>query len=251
MVRKPKFQKMRTFGLIGKNIDYSFSRKYFSEKFSKENLKDQYVNFDIASIEEFPGILENNEISGLNVTIPYKEAIIPYLDKLDPHSNKIMAVNTIKFEKDGTSTGYNTDYWGFLNALKPHLKPQHTNALILGTGGASKAIAYALELLDINYKFVSRKPEKEQFSYSDLDKDILDSYTLIINCTPLGTHPKVEACPDLPFQFISREHLVFDLIYNPSETRLMKLASEKGALTLNGLEMLKLQAEKAWNIWNS
>ncbi|QYA27035.1 shikimate dehydrogenase [Gramella sp. MT6] len=242
---------MRTFGLIGKNIDYSFSRKYFSEKFSKENLKDQYVNFDIASIEEFLGILENNEITGLNVTIPYKEAIIPYLDKLDPHSNKIQAVNTIKFEHDGTITGYNTDYWGFLNALKPHLKPQHTNALILGTGGASKAIAYALELLDINYKFVSRKPEKEQFSYSDLDKDILDSYTLIINCTPLGTHPKVEACPDLPFQFISKQHLVFDLIYNPSETRLMKLSSEKGALTLNGLEMLKLQAEKAWNIWNS
>ncbi len=242
---------MRTFGLIGKNIDYSFSRKYFSEKFRKENLKDQYVNFDIATIEEFPSILENNEITGLNVTIPYKEAIIPYLDKLDPHSNKIQAVNTIKFEKDGTITGYNTDYWGFLNALKPHLKPQHTNALILGTGGASKAIAYALELLDINYKFVSRKPENEQYSYSDLDKDILDSYTLIINCTPLGTHPKVEACPDLPFQFISKQHLVFDLIYNPSETRLMKLSSEKGALTLNGLEMLKLQAEKAWNIWNS
>ena len=242
---------MRTFGLIGKNIDYSFSRKYFSEKFSKEDLKDQYVNFDIASIEEFPGILKNKEISGLNVTIPYKEAVIPFLDKLDPHSEKIQAVNTIKFENDGSITGYNTDYWGFLNALKPHLKPQHTKALILGTGGASKAIAYALELLNIQYKFVSRKPEKDQFSYTDLDKDILDSYTLIINCTPLGTHPKVEACPDLPFEHISNQHLVFDLIYNPAETRLMKLSSEKGAQTLNGLEMLKLQAEKAWSIWNS
>ncbi|PTX43672.1 shikimate dehydrogenase [Christiangramia gaetbulicola] len=242
---------MRTFGLIGKNIDYSFSRKYFSEKFSKEDLKDQYVNFDIASIEEFPVILKNNEISGLNVTIPYKEVVIPFLDKLDAHSEKIQAVNTIKFENDGSITGYNTDYWGFLNALKPHLKPQHTKALILGTGGASKAIAYALELLNIQYKFVSRKPEKDQFSYTDLDKDILDSYTLIINCTPLGTHPKVEACPDLPFEHISNQHLVFDLIYNPAETRLMKLSSEKGAQTLNGLEMLKLQAEKAWSIWNS
>ncbi len=242
---------MRTFGLIGKNIDYSFSRKYFSTKFSEEDIQDIYVNFDISSIEEFPGILEKNEISGLNVTIPYKEVIIPFLDKLDLHSEKIQAVNTIKFENDGSITGYNTDYWGFLNALKPHLEPQHTKAIILGTGGASKAIAYALELLNIQYKFVSRKPEKDQFSYRDLDKDILESYRLIINCTPLGTHPNVEACPDLPFKHISKQHLVFDLIYNPAETRLMKLSSEKGAKTLNGLEMLKLQAEKAWSIWNS
>ena len=242
---------MRTFGLIGKNIDYSFSRKYFSEKFESENLQAEYLNFDISTIDNFPEVIRNNKIAGLNVTIPYKEAVIPFLNNLDPHSNQIKAVNTIKFEKDGTLTGYNTDYWGFLNALKPSLQAHHNKALILGTGGASKAIAYALDLLNIEYKFVSRDPAVDQFSYAVLDKNILDSYSLIINCTPLGTHPNVEACPDLPFQYISKKHLVFDLIYNPSETSLMKLSAEKGAQTLNGLQMLKLQAEKAWSIWNS
>lgn len=242
---------MRTFGLIGRNIDYSFSRKYFSEKFNEENIDAEYKNFDIGSIEEFPLIIKNNLISGLNVTIPYKEEIIPFLDHLDPHAKEIKAVNTIKFEKDGSICGYNTDFWGFTEAIKPALKPYHSHALILGTGGASKAIAYALRLLDIDYRFVSRKPEKDQFSYQDLNEDILNKYSLIINCTPLGTYPKVEQSPEIPFQYISANHLVFDLIYNPSETSLMRSAKENGAQTMNGLEMLKLQAEKAWSIWNS
>ncbi|MCB7479742.1 shikimate dehydrogenase family protein [Christiangramia sediminis] len=242
---------MRSFGLIGKNIDYSFSRKFFSEKFSKENIDADYKNFDIPEIEKFPEVIQNTIISGLNVTIPYKEEIIPYLDYLDPHAEKIKAVNTIKFEKDGSLCGYNTDYWGFLESIKPHLEPQHSTALILGTGGASKAIAYALKLLEIDFKFVSRKREKDQLSYTELDQEIIASHTLIINCTPLGTSPNIEKYPQIPFEFISEKHLIYDLIYNPSETKFMQLASEKGAKSINGLQMLKLQAEKAWNIWNS
>ncbi|TRO66904.1 shikimate dehydrogenase family protein [Christiangramia sabulilitoris] len=242
---------MRTFGLIGKNIDYSFSRKYFSDKFRKEYLEDKYRNFDIPEIEQFQQVIQNNVIAGLNVTIPYKEAIIPYLDHLDPHAKKIQAVNTIKFERDGSLTGHNTDYWGFLEALKPGLKPQHKSALILGTGGASKAVAYALDILDINYKFVSRKPGNARLSYDELDKDILNKYLLIVNTTPLGTFPEVNASPEIPYQHITSEHLVFDLIYNPAVTQFMKLAADNGAETLNGLEMLKFQAERAWDIWNS
>lgn len=242
---------MRTFGLIGKNIDYSFSRKYFSEKFEVENIDAEYLNFDIATIDEFPETIRQNSINGLNVTIPYKEKIIPFLDRLDAHAEKIKAVNTIKFEEDGSLTGYNTDYWGFSNALKPHLQRHHNRALILGTGGASKAIAYSLELLGIEFRFVSRKSKEDQYTYSELNKQIIEEHTLIINCTPLGTSPNIEAYPEIPIEFISEKHLIFDLIYNPSETRLMKLCSEKGAQTFNGLEMLKLQANKAWEIWNS
>ena len=242
---------MRTYGLIGKNIDYSFSRRYFSEKFANENLQDEYRNFDIPNVSEFSKVISNNVIAGLNVTIPYKEAIIPYLDHLDPHAQKIQAVNTIKFEKDGSLTGYNTDFWGFLEALKPHLQSFHTNALILGTGGASKAIAYALDILEIDYKFVSRDPDGNQFSYKDLNKKILGIHNLIINTTPLGTFPNITDFPAIPFQHINEKHLIFDLIYNPAETQLMQKAAKNGARTLNGLQMLKLQAERAWNIWNS
>ncbi|CAL65743.1 shikimate dehydrogenase family protein [Christiangramia forsetii] len=242
---------MRTFGLLGKNIDYSFSRNYFSDKFSNENIDAEYRNFDLSSIEKFTDVIKDNIISGLNVTIPYKEAIIPYLDHLDSNAEKIKAVNTIKFEKDGSLCGYNTDYWGFLESLKPHLEPHHSKALILGTGGASKGIAYALSLLEIDFKFVSRNPEEDQFSYHELDSKIIGSHSLIINCTPLGTYPDIESSPEIPFEFISEKHLIYDLIYNPSETKFMQLAAEKGAKTTNGLEMLKLQAEKAWSIWNS
>ncbi|MCH4824318.1 shikimate dehydrogenase [Gramella lutea] len=242
---------MKTFGLIGKNIDYSFSRKYFSEKFYIENLDAQYLNFDIPTIEKFPEVIGQNSINGLNVTIPYKEKIIPFLDRLDSHAEKIQAVNTIKFENDGSLTGYNTDYWGFSNSLKPYLQKHHNRALILGTGGASKAIAYSLKLLNIEYSFVSRKSIEGHLTYSELDEKILEDHPLIINCTPLGTSPNIEAYPEIPVEFISKKHLIFDLIYNPSETMLQKLCSEQGSQTLNGLEMLKLQANKAWEIWNS
>ncbi|MUP46149.1 shikimate dehydrogenase [Gramella sp. BOM4] len=241
---------MRTFGLLGKNIDYSFSRKHFSEKFKNEHIDAQYLNFDLQSIEELPHLLSKNDLSGMNVTIPYKEQVIEYLDRLDSHASEIKAVNTIKFEEDGSLTGYNTDYWGFMESLKPHLKPHHQKALILGTGGASKAIAYALKLLNIEYRFVSRKPEFG-LTYEQLTEAVMNDYSLLINCTPLGTFPDVEKYPSIPVENLSEKHLVFDLVYNPSETRLMKLAREKDASVLNGLRMLELQAEKAWEIWNS
>ncbi|MFD1095469.1 shikimate dehydrogenase family protein [Salegentibacter chungangensis] len=243
---------MKIYGLIGQNIDYSFSRAYFSEKFEKHHITAVYRNFDLSKIEQIEEVFKNTpDLSGLNVTIPYKEAVIPYLNRLDTEAEEIGAVNTIKIEKDGSLTGYNTDHYGFYEAIKAYLQPQHKKALILGTGGASKAVAYALTNLGITYRFVSRKDGHHKFSYEQLNADILKEYTVIINCTPLGTHPDTERYPDLPIGYISEAHLIFDLIYNPLETTLMKKARERGATCLNGLNMLKLQAEKAWEIWNS
>ena len=242
---------MRKFGLIGRNISYSFSRNYFSEKFLREGISGSYENFDLKNISEFPAVLkENPELKGLNVTIPYKEEIIPFLDSLDPVASEIGAVNTIKLETSGRLIGYNTDYFGFAEALKPYLKEHHKKALILGTGGASKAIAYALKTLDIEYKFVSRKASEEKLSYEELNEQMLKEYTLLVNCSPLGTFPKTEEHPKIPFQHLTRNHLIFDLIYNPPQTRFMELAKDQGATVVNGQKMLELQAEKAWDIWN-
>lgn len=240
------------FGLVGKNISYSFSRAYFAEKFKAEKLPHSYVNFDLQTIEELEDIiLKTSNLKGLNVTIPYKEEVIPLLHKLDKRAQAIGAVNTIKISKTQKLTGYNTDYYGFKNSLKPHLRKQHKNALILGTGGASKAIAYALKKLKINYNYVSRsKQEHVKFLYSDLTDDIISSHTIIINCTPIGTFPNSNACPDLPYNSITDKHILYDLIYNPEQTKFLKCGASKGAQTINGLEMLKLQAEKSWNIWN-
>lgn len=242
---------MKTFGLIGKNIDYSFSRKYFAEKFSKENIDAEYLNFDIASISEFPEILKQRKVNGFNVTIPYKEEIISYLDELDEDAKKIQAVNTIKIENNGRLKGYNTDFWGFQKSLEPYLESFHKSALILGTGGASKAVAFALDNLAVEHHFVSRNPTQGQINYSELSREVINHKKLIINTTPLGTFPNTEEHPLLPFEYLSEEHIVFDLIYNPAETMLMKRAAEQGAKCLNGLRMLELQAEKAWSIWNS
>jgi shikimate dehydrogenase len=243
---------MHRFGLIGKNISYSFSRKYFSEKFAAEGIQATYQNFDLQEIAEFPELRKKHtNLKGLNVTIPYKEAILPFLDNLDSTAKEIGAVNTIKIEEDGTLTGYNTDYFGFLRSLKPFLKPQHQKALILGTGGASKAVHYALKTLDIPVTFVSRTASGRAVSYDDLSEEILEEHRLIINTTPLGTFPKVEEYPAVPVEFIEKEHLVYDLIYNPSETRLMQLAKTRGATVVNGYKMLIFQAEKAWEIWTS
>lgn len=242
---------MKTFGLIGKNIDYSFSRKYFAEKFSKENIDAEYLNFDIASILEFPEILKQRKVNGFNVTIPYKEEIISYLDELDDDAKKIQAVNTIKIENNGRLKGYNTDFWGFQKSLEPYLESFHKSALILGTGGASKAVAFALDNLAVEHHFVSRNPTQGQINYSELSREVINHKKLIINTTPLGTFPNTEEHPLLPFEYLSEEHIVFDLIYNPAETMLMKRAAEQGAKCLNGLRMLELQAEKAWSIWNS
>jgi shikimate dehydrogenase len=248
-----KEEESKTFGLLGKNISYSFSRGYFTEKFEKLKLKKyKYVNFDIQQIKDFPVIIgvEKN-VRGVNVTIPYKEEIIPFLDKLDETAKNIGAVNTIKFTKRGNLKGYNSDVVGFENSIKPLLKSHHKKALILGTGGASKAIAFALNKNSIKFKFVSRNPEgKKEISYDSLSEEILLKYTVIINCTPLGTFPEIEKCPDIPYQFITDAHLLYDLIYNPEVSTFLSKGKEKGAIIKNGFEMLQLQAEESWRIWN-
>ncbi|MGS2763752.1 shikimate dehydrogenase family protein [Sinomicrobium sp. M5D2P9] len=243
---------MPLFGLIGKNISYSFSQVYFREKFEKLHLTDHsYVNFDLQDIKEFPNLLsEHPDLRGCNVTIPYKEAVMPYLSGLSNKAEQIGAVNVIKVEKRRL-TGYNTDYYGFQASLQPLLRKEHRRALILGTGGASKAIAFSLKELGIAYTFVSRSPEEGQLSYEDLDEKIMQASPVIVNCTPLGTYPDVEKKPPIPYNFITPGHLLYDLIYNPAETSFLKEGRLKGATTSSGLRMLQLQAEKAWEIWNS
>lgn len=249
---KPE-EKNKLFGLLGKDIAYSFSRGYFSDKFKKLDLKNhKYINFDLQRIDDFPNaIKENKNLKGMNVTIPYKQAVMPFLSKLDETAKEIGAVNTIKFTKRGDLKGYNTDVIGFENSLIPLLKKHHNKALILGTGGASKAVAYALKRNDIKFKFVSRNPEgKKQIAYESLSKEIMEKYTIIINCSPVGTSPNIEQCPDIPYQFLTKNHILYDLIYNPEVTTFLAKGKEKGATIKNGLEMLKLQAEESWRIWN-
>lgn len=240
------------YGLIGKNISYSFSKQYFTDKFERENLPNfSYENFDIADISQIQNIVEETlYLKGLNVTIPYKESIFPFLDKINKKAVLIGAVNTIRITKNHKLKGYNTDYYGFRKSIKPFLKPHHKSALILGTGGASKAVAYALQTLNITYKFVSRNPKFDQLNYQDLDQQIFDSHHIVINCTPIGTFPNIAEFPHLPYAFFTKEHLAFDLIYNPAETAFLQKAKENQAITVNGHQMLIFQAEKAWKIWH-
>ena len=250
MHKKPE-KSMSKFGLIGKNIDYSFSKAYFTTKFEIKKLPYSYQNFDIENISLFPEILkQNTTILGLNVTIPYKEQIIPYLDVLDKTAEKIGAVNTIKCYPSGKIEGFNTDYYGFMKSIEPYLKSHHRKALILGTGGASKAIAYALKMLKIDFEYVSRSPNPiAKYLYSDLTQQIIKNSQVIINTTPVGTFPKVEECPDIPYDAINKEHLLFDLIYNPIQTKFLMRGELLGATICNGSKMLEYQAEKAWDIW--
>ena len=245
---------IKTFGLLGKQISYSFSSGYFSEKFKNLQLDNyRYVNFDIDSIDAFDNLLKDNskKICGMNVTIPYKQDVLNLLDELDDEAAEIGAVNTIKFLKEGKTKGFNTDAYGFENSLKPLIASQHTKALVLGTGGASKAIAFVLKKLQIDFVFVSRTPKGPgQISYLDLSNSVMSQYTIIINCTPLGTFPEVNLCPDIPYQCITSSHILYDLIYNPSMTFFLQKGKEKGATIKNGLEMLQLQAEQSWFIWN-
>ncbi|WMN12481.1 shikimate dehydrogenase [Marivirga salinae] len=242
---------MKIYGLIGYPLEHSFSGKYFAKKFDKENIKNcEYRLFPLENIQEFEE-LKRQEIAGLNVTIPYKEKIIPYLDELDEHAQAIGAVNVIQF-KNGKTKGYNSDYHGFKDSLLNFLpKEFRSKALILGTGGASKAIKQVLKDLSIPFKVVSRK-EGFDFTYKEInDKpEILAGFHLIINTTPLGTYPKVEEKPNLPFKVLTENHYFYDLVYNPSETAFMKAGKKQGAKTINGLEMLVGQAEKSWEIWN-
>lgn len=238
------------FGLIGKNIDYSFSRGYFANKFEAEKLAYSYVNFDIPSICKFPDIIAGTpDLKGLNVTIPYKQSVMAYLDDLDDTAKAIGAVNTIKFN-NGKLIGYNTDYFGFKKSIQPYLNASHVSALILGTGGAAKAVGYALKQLGISYDFVSRSnSEGIKFTYKTIEDTDLKSYQIIINTTPLGTFPDVDVCPLLPYTALNDSHVLFDLIYNPIETKFLKQGKTHGTVTLNGEKMLAYQADEAWKVW--
>ena len=241
----------RKFGLLGRNIQYSFSKKYFTDKFQSENLSHcSYENFDIQGVFEFTKVAKTDGLAGLNVTIPYKQEIIPFLDKLSKKAKAIGAVNTIKFTKSGKTKGYNTDWYGFSKSIVPLLKPEHSKALVLGTGGASKAVAFALKKLNIEVAFVSRNKTRMGFTYQQLNQEIVSEYKIVVNCTPLGTSPNIDICPDFPYQFITNKHLFVDLIYNPEVTLFLQKAAKMGATIKNGYEMLVLQAEKSWEIWN-
>ncbi|MDB2321850.1 shikimate dehydrogenase [Flavobacteriaceae bacterium] len=240
----------KIYGLIGKNINYSFSKNFFNNKFENEKINAVYINFDIKKIEEFKTIVTENNISGLNITIPYKESIINQLDYVDPTAKEIGAVNTIKFHNNILS-GYNTDYLGFYTSIK-NIVNSNTKALILGTGGASKAIAYTLKILKIKYLFVSRsKKNKNYINYNEICKEIINKHNLIINCTPLGTFPEINQIPQIPISLITNRHIVYDLIYNPSKSLLLKKSEENGATIINGYQMLENQAMESWKIWNS
>ena len=241
---------MRTFGLIGKNIDYSFSRSYFKQKFERENILDaQYVNFDIPRIDDFFKI-RNARHAGYNVTIPYKASIIPFLDGISTEAQEIGAVNTVKII-NGKYIGYNTDAAGFSRSLKPLLQPCHLKALVLGNGGASKAVVFALKKMNIPFLVAARNPLSGQIPFQDIDRKLLVSHQIVINCTPVGTYPDIEHSPPLPYTAITAEHLLYDLIYNPAKTRFLAEGEAQHAQIKNGYEMLVLQAEEAWKIWQT
>ena len=245
---------MKKYGLIGYPLGHSLSKNFFNEKFHSEGIDAEYVNFEIPSIKEFPSVLMTNpDLVGLNVTIPYKEQVIPYLDELDDAAKAIGAVNVIKFVNHKGKTrlvGYNSDVVGFTQSIEPMLEPQHKKALILGTGGASKAIHYGLVQLELGCKFVSRTRREGMLIYEDLTPEIMDEYKVIVNCTPVGMYPHAHLSPDIPYELLTPNHLLYDLLYNPNTTLFMKKGADQGAVTKNGLEMLLLQAFGAWDIWD-
>ena len=242
------------FGLVGKNISYSFSKSYFSDKFRNLQLiNHEYVNFDIETIEDFLNIVHEfkDSLKGFNVTIPYKQSIFNYLDEVDATANEIGAVNTVKLTNNGKLIGYNSDVVGFEKSILPLLKKHHTKALILGTGGASKAVVFVLKKLKIDFYKVSRNPTgNREISYSEISEKLLKEHTIIINSSPLGTFPNINQKPSIPYQFLTNKHLLFDLIYNPSETAFLIEGIKQGSEIKNGFEMLELQAEESWRIWN-
>lgn len=248
---------MDTYGLIGFPLKHSFSARFFNEMFSREKIDAEYLNFEIEEITELRRvILFNPSLRGLNVTIPYKEQVIPFLDRLSPEAKEIGAVNVIRVDRlPGDMytyhlTGYNTDHIGFRESLRPLIRAEiHTNALILGTGGASKAVAQALKDLHIAYRFVSRSPAEERYSYDELTPEIIATHKLIVNASPVGTFPEMDKCPEIPYEALTPEHLLYDLVYNPAETLFLKKGKEAGATSRNGKEMLELQAAAAWEIW--
>ena len=244
---------MRRFGLIGYPLGHSFSEKYFNDKFKAEGITDAtYQLFELPTISQFPELIAGQpDLKGLNVTIPHKESVIPYLNALDPVAARIGAVNVLKFTPAGI-IGYNSDYQGFMQALQQFYPvSSFAQALILGTGGASKAVQAALDHLRIPFQVVSRNPAPNVLTYGELNEEIMAASTLIVNTTPLGTYPETKAAPDIPYHFLSSRHYLFDLVYNPAETLFMKKGQAAGANVTNGYAMLCLQAEAAWQIWNA
>ena len=245
---------MDKYGLVGYPLGHSFSRDFFNEKFKNEGINAEYVNFEIPSIERFPEIItENANLCGLNVTIPYKEKIIPYMNELSEEARHIGAVNVVRIGmRKGKPhlKGFNSDVIGFTRSIEPLLEPQHKKALILGTGGASKAIYHGLKKLGMEARFVSRTPREGMFTYENLTPAVMDEYKVIINCTPVGMYPRANEYPNIPYECLTPNHLLYDLLYNPDTTLFMKKGADKGAITKNGLEMLLLQAFGAWDIWN-
>lgn len=245
---------MKKFGLIGFPLTHSFSQKYFTNKFEQEGINDaQYHLLSLADINDFPQILEDTAFRGINVTIPHKIAVLPFLDEIDQDAKGVGAVNCIKVVQDGNIKkliGYNTDAYGFQNSITPLLDSHHQKALILGNGGAAKAVKYVFEKLGINYKVVSRIAQQGMFTYEDLTQEVLNAYHIIVNTSPLGTYPNVEEFPNIPYQFVTNKHILYDLVYNPAETAFLAKGKANGAKTKNGYEMLELQAIKSWEIWN-
>lgn len=241
---------MQRYGLIGKKLGHSFSRGYFTQKFEAEGLADhQYLNFELPDIDAFPALVASQPgLRGLNVTIPYKTEVLPYLDRLDPVVEAIRACNCIRIE-EGKCLGYNTDVIGFRRSLEPLLQPHHQRALVLGTGGAAQAVHYVLKEMGIGARAVSRSGNEETLGYHQLDADLLASHTLLINTTPLGMYPKLDEAPPLPYDAVGPRHLLYDLIYNPEQTLFLRKGAEQGAAIKNGYEMLLIQAEESWKIW--
>ncbi len=246
---------MDTYGLIGYPLKHSFSRAFFTEKFTKEMIDAIYLNFEIENISLLTDIIESHPtLKGLNVTIPYKEQVIPFLTEIDPLAQTIGAVNVIKVLRENGKVkliGYNSDMIGFQHSISPLIdKDIHTKALILGTGGASKAVFSGLKAIGIEPVFVSRTPHSEQLSYSEINQEIINNYKVIVNASPLGTFPNINDAPDIPYHLLSNDHLLYDLVYNPAETKFLQLGKQQGATIKNGAEMLELQARAAWKIWN-
>lgn len=249
---------MKKYGLIGFPLKHSFSSGFFNEKFGREEIHAEYLNFEIDDIQKVEAIISDNpHLKGLNVTIPYKESILPFLDEISEVAQKIGAVNVVKIKRSEKTDkpilkGYNTDYIGFKNSIQPLLNPEiHQYGLILGTGGASKAVAQALSDIGIEWKYVSRSKDINRFTYEELDETIIARHTVIVNASPIGTFPHIDESPAIPYQFLTPNHLLYDLVYNPAETQFLKNGKRKGATIKNGYEMLQLQALAAWEIWSN
>ncbi|MBT5403733.1 MAG: shikimate dehydrogenase [Crocinitomicaceae bacterium] len=239
----------RTYGLIGKSLSHSFSKDYFTQKFDSLNLPHKYFNFELNSIHEIMDLIETQkDLRGLNVTIPFKESIIPHLDEIDPIAAQIGAVNTVSIT-EGKLKGFNTDAFGFKQLIKPFFKGHHERALILGSGGASKAVRFVLENLGVECNTVSRNPDTTQLNYNQLNNHVLNAHLLIVNTTPLGMFPTINACPNIPYDLLTERHLLIDLIYNPSKTAFMQKGELRNATVINGTTMLHQQAERSWSIW--